>query len=295
MQFRQAFTLVELSVVLVVLGLLVGGVMAGRELIRAAEIRAQLAQLDEIRLAATTFKVKYFYLPGDIPDPLATRFKLEPRNATYVSDGNGVVGNNENLQCSTIGEPNLFWVDLTTIGLLKGAFLRNTAALPNNFRAVGSAVGSYIPQAKISGGYYITLWSGGVYPSNPASGSSYNAGDSQHYFTLARTPQLAGSNYNPCSIRAPELRVSTAYNLDVKADDGMPMHGQIIAAYIHNRGKAFWAGDFGGWGYNLPHTKAVSGDASTCYDNNNMAGQPQRYSMAYGDGENCALTFKAQF
>ena len=297
---RYGFSLVELAIVLVILGLLVGGVLTGKALIRAAEIRSQIVQIDEYRLAANTFKEKYFYWPGDIPDPVATQLGLVAR---YVdgfatgqgSNGDGVIGNN-GVSCASNGETILFWVDLSTKGLIRGKLSKTSPVAGNiqNFTVTGDAIAAYTPPARIGNSHYITLWSGGVYPSNPASGASYNAGDNKHYFTLAQQTQLAGSNFNPCSIRVPGMQVSTAYSIDAKVDDGMPMLGAVIAAYIHNRGKAYWAGDFGPWGgQNRPHTTAVSGSATTCYDNNNTAGQPQRYSLSYGDGMNCALTLKA--
>lgn len=61
----QGFTLVELSIVLVVIGLLVGGVLAGRDLIRAAEIKSVISDLDKIQTAVNVFYNKYHCLPGD--------------------------------------------------------------------------------------------------------------------------------------------------------------------------------------------------------------------------------------
>ena len=60
-----AFTLVELSIVLVIIGLIIGGVMVGQDLINAAKIRQQITQLEQIETQINTFKVKYNCLPGD--------------------------------------------------------------------------------------------------------------------------------------------------------------------------------------------------------------------------------------
>jgi len=62
---RYGFTLIELSIVLVIIGLLAGGILVGRDLIRAAEIQRQVKQLQEYQLAFTTFKTKYNCIPGD--------------------------------------------------------------------------------------------------------------------------------------------------------------------------------------------------------------------------------------
>lgn len=69
---RAAFSLVEISIVLVILGLLVGGVLSGRALIRAAELRKTMNYVSETRTAWVTFKDKYFALPGDMTN--ATTF-----------------------------------------------------------------------------------------------------------------------------------------------------------------------------------------------------------------------------
>ena len=62
----RAFSLVELSIVLVILGLLVGGILAGQSLIHAAELRAVSSEYQRYRTAIYAFRDKYLGLPGDI-------------------------------------------------------------------------------------------------------------------------------------------------------------------------------------------------------------------------------------
>lgn len=66
MSQRNAFSLVELSIVLVILGLLVGGILAGQSLIRASELRAVTSEQARIVTAIQAFRDKYFALPGDM-------------------------------------------------------------------------------------------------------------------------------------------------------------------------------------------------------------------------------------
>ena len=67
----RAFSLVELSIVLVILGLLTGGILAGQSLIRAAELRAVTTEYQRYVAAVQTFRDKYMALPGDMPNAIA--------------------------------------------------------------------------------------------------------------------------------------------------------------------------------------------------------------------------------
>ena len=62
---RSAFTLIELSIVLIIIGLLVAGITGGASLIKAAELRAVMAEARDYKTAASAFLVKYDNLPGD--------------------------------------------------------------------------------------------------------------------------------------------------------------------------------------------------------------------------------------
>ena len=67
----SGFSLVELSIVLVILGLLVGGVLTGQSLIRAAELRSVTTEYGKYSTAIRAFKDKYFALPGDMTNAIA--------------------------------------------------------------------------------------------------------------------------------------------------------------------------------------------------------------------------------
>src|ERR1700735_2969244 len=94
---QRGFTLIELSIVLVIIGLIVGGVLVGQDLIRAADVRAQISQIEKYQTAVNTFRGKYGYLPGDIKDPDASSFGFQPRGPyAGEGDGNGILEGNEN-------------------------------------------------------------------------------------------------------------------------------------------------------------------------------------------------------
>lgn len=62
---QTAFTLIELSIVLVIIGLIIGGIMLGRTLIQQAEIRAAATQLQKLEAGYHTFRTKYNCIIGD--------------------------------------------------------------------------------------------------------------------------------------------------------------------------------------------------------------------------------------
>lgn len=125
---KAGFTLVELSIVLVIIGLVVGGVMVGKSLMNAAKVTAQISQFEQIKTAYTTFKLKYGCTAGDCPN--ATEFF-----GTAVADGNGngTVENNDS-GCAVPGacqpaanwtynfEMYYFFPELSLAGMIPGKY-----------------------------------------------------------------------------------------------------------------------------------------------------------------------------
>src|SRR6185437_8077716 len=61
----RGFTLIEIAIVLVIIGLLLGGVLKGEELIRAARVRSLISEQQGIKAAFYGFQDRYRALPGD--------------------------------------------------------------------------------------------------------------------------------------------------------------------------------------------------------------------------------------
>ena len=62
---QSGFTLVEIAIVLVIIGLLLGGVLKGQEMIKSAKVKSQIQQIDGISAAFNTYYDRYGALPGD--------------------------------------------------------------------------------------------------------------------------------------------------------------------------------------------------------------------------------------
>ena len=300
----SGFTLIELSIVLVIIGLIIGGVLVGRDLISAASVRAQISQIEKYNTAVNTFRGKYGYLPGDIPDPVATSYGFDPRGTQPgLGDGNGIIegrcGNGGACDCGFCladGETGAVWVDLSAANLIDGGF--NSEQPTDTYRPVnvsGPAIGNYFPPARIGRGNYIYVFSGGY------SGGWLGVGDGANYFGLSAVTLLTSWT----TVSNPGLSVVEANNIDSKIDDGLPQSGRVQANYYNYNIENFhptWAAGGGVEGAAnftaggpLPTTAATAGSPTTCYDNGSGSG-PQQYSMGQngGAGLNCALSFRFQ-
>jgi prepilin-type N-terminal cleavage/methylation domain-containing protein len=295
------FTLIELSIVLVIIGLIIGGVLVGKNLITAAAARSTIAQIEKYNTAAETFKAKFGYLPGDINATAAATFGFVSRGA-YAGEGDGngniegvysnIAGYNVGIM-EGAGETAMFWVDLSSAAggnLIEGGF--NTAS-PNIMPSAditGTNINLWLPQAKIGRGNYIY-----VYSSVYCGPCWVNLG--VNYFGLSAVSSIAASSQYGEIVSIPNLPVMEAYNIDKKVDDGFPQSGNVMAWYI-NGAQTWTDGTNASYTANepTPYAGALAGSATTCYDNGNSAGAVTQYSLNqnHGAGANCALSFTMQ-
>jgi prepilin-type N-terminal cleavage/methylation domain-containing protein len=289
----QGFTLIELSIVLVIIGLIVGGILVGQSLISAAGVRATISQIEKYNTAANTFREKYGYLPEDIPAGPAVQFGFIARGTgPGQGDGNGLIegggGSNYGGIGGGSGEQLVFWVDLSTAGLISGGFsAANFSSNPPSNSS--SVISQYLPQAQLGGGTYIYVFSGG-WGDNSGGGNSNGI----NYFGLSAVSKfgIAGS-CTSCLWSNSGLTVAQAAAIDTKIDDGMPLTGNVLGAYIS---ATDWLWPDVGANQGPPTTYTVGPSTSTCFDNGGNNSNTMHYSVEFSNGANvtCGLTFKMQ-
>ena len=117
-QKQMGFTLVEIAIVLVIIGLLLGGVLKGQELINSAKVKNFANDFRNIPLFIYGYQDKYKSLPGD--DSQAAAHVSGATTATCVGClGNGVINGNWDSTTAT-NESFLFWQHVRLAGLAAG-------------------------------------------------------------------------------------------------------------------------------------------------------------------------------
>jgi len=228
-QAQSGFSLVELSIVLVILGLLTGGILAGQSLIRAAELRSITSEFQRYSAAVYAFRDRYMALPGDMSN--ATRFwglvdtangctsnhGLATASMSGTCDGNG----NGVLQSAAgagfHGEAFHTWRQMALAGLIEGTY--------NGMSGIAGGLtvdpGLNVPISRLNGASWLIV--------------SRSGGDANFYALPTNNlmqfgaQQSSGSNYRAI------LKPEEAWNIDTKMDDGKPAQGTVWAIHWDNK------------------------------------------------------------
>jgi prepilin-type N-terminal cleavage/methylation domain-containing protein len=148
----RGFTLVELAIVLVIIGIILGAVLKGQELIFNAKVKRLQSQIKEMIAAFYTYYDKYGYYPGD--DPTASsRWSVGSGNSNGTIDGG---------YCDTTGEEScLLWQHLRYANIISGDPNDATPASMVPKHAWGGAIhmfsGTYTVGGTPRSGHWITL------------------------------------------------------------------------------------------------------------------------------------------
>ncbi|MBI5429574.1 MAG: prepilin-type N-terminal cleavage/methylation domain-containing protein [Nitrosomonadales bacterium] len=139
---QSGFTLIEIAIVLVIIGLLLGGVLKGQELINSAKVKNLATDFKNIPVFIYGYQDKFKALPGDqtqaVLDTQFTPAGTAVASSTGATLANGVINGNWNDQ-TTASESYVFWQHVRLAGLAPGA---TDTASPSTYLPTNAAGGS---------------------------------------------------------------------------------------------------------------------------------------------------------
>lgn len=163
MNKQSGFTLVEIAIVLVIIGLLLGGVLKGQELINNAKVKNFAQDFRQVPLFIYGYQDKYKALPGDdrgVDGTANGRFgtagtPCTPAAASKCATGNGVIDGDYNSTSAT-DESFVFWQHIRLAGLAAGSTATADGAFqPTNADGGRIGVQSAVPITGMTGSYFV--------------------------------------------------------------------------------------------------------------------------------------------
>lgn len=210
----SGFTLVELAIVMTIIGLLIGGVLKGQELMTNARVTATITQVQGYRAAHTTFIDMYQAIPGDTRYATSRLVGCSVATNCYDGDGDGTIGTvstnySHDNQGGTVAAPaietTMYWKHLALANLITGIKPNSDPLVP--------AWGDTHPDSKIGGGFHIV--DANETGANQATG---------HYYLLR---QLPTGDPHPVAHGIEVLTPAQAERIDRKMDDGNGRTGDV--------------------------------------------------------------------
>ena len=223
---NKGFTLIEMSVVLIIIAVLISGGFMGMSLLRSAELREVIGDYDRYIKAIKEFEDKYQALPGDMGTaetiwgsdagcPTTTTNAI-PKIATCNGDSNGRIGASSTagvLDTNAAYEWFRAWQQLADAGLIEGQFTGVKESATNG----DAGIGLNVPKSKLKIESGWTLF---------------------YFLQTATDTTIWGDNYghvfafggNTTSVtNGVALSATNAFGIDQKIDDGKPGRGIIRA------------------------------------------------------------------
>lgn len=212
----NAFTLVELAIVLIIIGFIVAGISAGSSMAEAAKLNGVILEAQEYVSAVNNFRGRYNAFPGDYA------------NAGVTWPGNQAGNGDGYIQPWTPNDTNrdeitLAWRHLSLAGMV------NSAYTGVNTVAKQADPGINVPASMFGGNSAFNFDGNGCYPS-------------RRYliFGSFRTGDLA------INIALSPLQIAT---IDRKVDDGAPGTGNVMTPdfdVTNSYTTCFWGATYGG-------------------------------------------------
>ncbi len=211
---KSAFSLIELSIVLIIIGLLIAGITGGASLIKSSELRSVMGEARGYAVAVNAFYTQYSALPGDYD----------------IAIGNGLAGDNDGTieyyrAASAAGSESAnAWVVLRTIGAIDN-ISTSTPVIATTAPVFGTLSTSTAPASKIkSAGWafdYRVLSEGGT-PAAANQNVVVLTGTIGTSVTAGTNTLVQGTNVATAAIPGTD-----ALSIDAKIDDGYAQTGKV--------------------------------------------------------------------
>lgn len=239
---QRGFTLVELSIVLIIISLIVGGVLVGQDLIRTAKRQQAVKQVGEFNLATMTFKNKYGCLPGDCTSAQGIQFGFtaHPNGALINGNNNGSVcerGSSTDIPITRNAqryECRNYWWQLSQTKLINWTTADTTANCSASVLKYGESTPP-IPFRKAAETNTNSSCVGWLIVGRGEMNIGANAFvNNNHAFLMMGgfanwTAIASGTTISSVHPYVATLTPEDAFYIDNKLDDGLPMSGRVRA------------------------------------------------------------------
>lgn len=220
---NKGFTILELSIVLVILGLITGGILAGQALYKSAELNAVMTETQQYVMAFNNFRMEYNALPGDFSNATDFFGAADGGNGTGAdcrdldkSKMTATCNGNNNGMVDANYEMFYMWHHLQVAGLINGQYEGRSD--PD----IGVNSWAHTPYKNCPGSSFQTGNAYALRYQGYTTSSSWFNGEYGHLIMFGQAVKTTNLP------RGRAFIPSELWKLDEKYDDGKPGQGQIV-------------------------------------------------------------------
>jgi prepilin-type N-terminal cleavage/methylation domain-containing protein len=217
---QAGFTLVELAIVMIIIGLLIGGVLKGQELIKNAQVNAVISQTKAYTASTIAFIDAYGGMPGDMANATQRIRNCDAPNNCFSGNGDSIVGSTANdlrlinqagVNSLPEVETSMYWKHLALANFITGVDPTANPTAP--------AWGESHPASKMTGGFHI------FYSRNLGPGTLMGPGHKLRWQNEINT------NIDATQTGIFVISPILGLQIDRKMDDGLYLTGVVTADF----------------------------------------------------------------